>query len=477
MKTYFLNPTLAQGDQYIREGRCMQKASSWATAWPPITLATMAAIAKRNGVVRFLDGNVEPVTLPCLLDDVKLNAPDLVVINTGFPSINNDMEVAQKIKEVLPNTKLLGFGVYFTLLEKEALTNHPFLDFGIVGEPEETFEELLNALSENRTNYSQIKGLLYREDFRVEVTPARPFMQNLDQLPFPDRSLLKNDRYRLPHNNKVYTLINVARGCPYPCTYCIVNPYFGRMVRKHSVDYVIKEIKECINQYGVEEFLFWEEVFTLDRNYALAICNAILSNHLTIKWAATTRVGLLDEELLQAMKKSGCYLLGLGIESGSQTILDNAKKKQTVDEIKQAVQLCKRVGIKTMGHFIFGLPGETKKTATETIKFMKSLGLNYMQSYCAVPYPKTEFGELAKSKGWVRADRWSQYDFGGRSIVDSGTIKPEEVTHFRRKAFRSFYFRPGYLLNNVLKELPISQILRLFNFTDWMNSKRKKVKS
>ncbi len=272
----------------------------------------------------------------------------------------------------------------------------------------------------------------------------------------PDRSFLKNDRYRLPHNNRVFTLVPTGRGCPYSCTYCIVNAYYGRKVRKRSVDGIICEIRECVNQYGIEEFLFWEEVFTLDKDYVLAVCRAIEEAGLKIRWAATTRVTSVEEDVLRAMKRAGCYLLGLGVESGSQTILDNAKKRQTVEDVRRAVACCKKVGIQTMGHFIFGLPGESQQTAEQTIRFMLDLDLDYMQCYCAVPYPKTELGELAKAKGWIRADRWSQYDFGGDSIMNTDQLTCEEVTLFRKKAFRRFYFRPTYVFRQMLRHLSIA---------------------
>ena len=472
MKIYLLNPTIDKSDPYIREGRCMQKASSWATIWPPITLAALANLAREKGPVRLLDGNVEDLSFQDLLTDIKSFDPDLVVINTGFPSIDEDMSVAGKIKEAFPKARLVAFGVYFTLLESESLKNYPFIDFAINGEPEDTFKELLQVLDSNQTDFSSIAGLMYQVDGTLRCNPKRPLITNLDTLPKPARDLLKNDRYRLPHNDKTFTLINVARGCPYPCIYCIVQPYYGNKVRKHSVAYVMDEIRECVEKHGVQEFLFWEEVFTLDKKYAMELCQAILDNGFTFRWAATTRVGLLDEELLSMMKKAGCYLLGLGIESGVQEILDNAKKKQTLDDIRNAVAVCKKVGIKTMGHFIFGLPGETKETAEATIKFLLSLDLDYMQSYCAVPYPKTEYGEMARQKGWIRPVPWSQYDFGGTSIVDMGTLKPEDITYFREKAFKKFYYRPLYLLKQI-KEFSFRQLFTMSKFTRWMRSKKK----
>ena len=387
----------------------MQKASSWAATWPPISLATLAAIAKRRGTAHLVDGNVEELTLDDVLRDVKEQRADLVLINTGFPSIDGDMAVAKAIKEAFPQIKVAAFGVYFTMLEKPGLENYPFLDFAFVGEPEDTLDELLVALAAGTRDLAAIRGLAWHSAEGIVLNAPRPLIDDLDRLPIPDRSFLKNDRYRLPHNNRVFTLVPTGRGCPYPCTYCIVNAYYGRKARKRSVEGIICEIRECVNQFGIEEFLFWEEVFTLDQDYVLAVCRAIEQSGLKIRWAATTRVTSVHEDVLRAMKRAGCYLLGLGVESGSQTILDNAKKRQTLDDVRRAVACCKKVGIQTMGHFIFGLPGESKETAEQTIRFMLDLDLDYMQCYCAVPYPKTGGrvgqGERLDSRGPLVAIR------------------------------------------------------------------------
>jgi len=469
MKTYLLNPTLKDHTKFIREGRCMQKASSWATVWPPITLALLGTLAEKWGPVRLLDGDVESKTMDELLADMRAFAPELVVVNTGFPSIDSDMEIAKRIKDAFPQTLVLAFGVYFTMLAKEAFENYPFLDLCIVGEPEATFGELLQTLNEKQPALDRIQGLMYREGSDLRVNLPRPLLQDLDSLPLPDRALLKNERYRLPHNNQAFTLINTARGCPYPCIYCIVNTYYGRKVRRRSLPHILEEIQTCREKFGIQEFLLWEEVFSLDKDFVHEFCQALIDNRWDIHWAATTRVGALDEETLALMRRAGCYLVGLGIESGCQSILDAAKKKQTLEETRRAVRLAKQAKIQTMGHFIFGLPGETRETAEQTIRFMLDLDLDYMQSYCAVPYPKTELGEMAKARGWIRADKWSEYDFGGNSILQTDTMTREDVDYFRRKAFRSFYFRPGYILKKIFHDISLRQTLRLANFGDWMN--------
>lgn len=476
MKTFLLNPTLQGKPRYIREGRCMQKASSWATAWPPVSLAILGALAKTWGEVRLVDGNVEKITTDGLLKDirgfVRGFAPALVVINTGFPSINDDMDAARAIKEAFPAVKVLAFGVYFTLLEKEGFSRYPFLDFAITGEPEETFAELAEALHKGNSGFSDIKGIIYKEGNDVRQTPPRPFLADLDRLPHPDRGLLKNDRYRLPHNNRRYTLVNTARGCPHRCSFCIVASYYGDTVRRHSIPYILDELRECTRELGIRDFLFWEEAFTLDKKYLLDFCRALTDERLSVGWAATTRAGSLDEEIVVAMKKAGCSLIGLGIESASQEILDRANKKQTLDEVKKAMALCKKHALATMGHFIFGLPGETRETAGATIRFMLGLGLDYMQCYCAVPYPKTGIGAEAKAKGWLRARDWSQYDFGGSSIMCTDTMSNEEVDGFRSRAFTSFYFRPLYIIKRLFAGMSILQLPRIANFRKWMKLPR-----
>jgi anaerobic magnesium-protoporphyrin IX monomethyl ester cyclase len=470
VKTYLLNPSLLGNPRYIREGRCMQKASSWASAWPPISMAILGAIAKAWGEVRLLDGNVEKITLENLLKDIHGFAPKLVVISTGFPSINDDMYAAMKIKEAFPQVNIIAFGVYFTMLGKEGFARHPFLDFAIAGEPEETFSELGAALLLGGNRFDDIAGIIYKSEGGIRQTSPRPLTTDLDRIPHPDRSLLKNKQYRMPHNNHIYTMVNTARGCPYRCTFCIVAGYYGGAVRKHSIRYILDELRECVQRYGTTEFLFWEEAFTLDKKYLMDFCRAIADERLSIKWAATTRAGSLDDEIVYAIKKAGCYLLGLGIESSDREILDRAQKKQTADDVRHAVALCRKHNLATMGHFIFGLPGETKETAEATIRFMLELGLDYMQCYCAVPYPNTALGSEAKKNGWLRAKEWSQYDFGGNSIMCTDTMNCKEVDRFRVKAFRSFYFRPLYILKRLFSDLSILQLVRrAADFSGWMN--------
>ena len=470
MKIMFVNPPTTDNQRYIREGRCMQSVNSWAAIWPPLTLAILASIAKKYGEVSLIDWNVEDISLDAMVRDVVSFGPDILVSCPTFPSIDSDAFFSKKIKEECPRAITLGFGMFFTLLEEASLRDTEGYDAAIYGEPEVTFNEFLSAYAASG-KIVPMEGLIWREGNQIRKGEPRPLIQDLDTLPIASRDLFKNERYKLPHNGHPFTLVNVARGCPYSCIFCTANIYYGKKLRHHSVAYIISEIEQCIKDYGIRDFLFWEEVFTLDKPFGLALCDEIVKRNLNIAWMTTTRADLVDEEIISKMKASGCVLLGLGIESCSQEILDNAKKNETVEQIINAVGLCKKIKLPTMGHFIFGLPGETEETAQKTIDYIINLGLDYMQCYCAVPIPKTPLGQMALEKGWVTAKRWAQYDYGGCSVMNIGTVSPEDVNRYRQIAFRKFYLRPKFILQQILTVKSLRQFMQAANFLKWMKTK------
>jgi anaerobic magnesium-protoporphyrin IX monomethyl ester cyclase len=472
MRTLLINPPPIDGERFIREGRCMQSVDSWAAIWPPLSLGILASLARRHGDVDLFDANVlDGYDVDKTVERAVAFEPDVIVVNTSFPSIEGDAACAQALKHACPRATVAGFGVFFSLLDEQALSACPGFDVGITGEPEPTFDELLHRLAAG-TPLDGMAGLLRRQDGAVIKGPARPVVDDLDTLPFAARDLFRNDAYTLPHNGRPFTLINVSRGCPYPCIYCIAPVYYGKKIRRHSLEYVMRELEECQTKHGIDQFLFWEEVFTLDREFGMALCDAILERHWKISWATTTRADRVDLQILRKMKAAGCDLLGLGIESGVQEILDTARKKETVTDIEEAVVLCRHAGIRTMGHFIFGLPGETEETVQKTIEFGLSLGLDYIQCYAAVPYPKTELGEMAREKGWLMSDRWMEFDFGGSSRMNVGTIRPEQVDAAREELFRRFYLRPATIMRQaaLLARHP-GQVGQALSFLKWMRTR------
>ena len=447
----------------------MQSVDSWAAVWPPLSLAYLAAIARDFGPTEILDANVEAgLTLEGAVRRVRGFEPDVVVIATAFPSIEHDCAAASAIGDACPEALLVGFGVFFTLLEADSMRECPAFDVGIRGEPEATFEAILERRSLGE-DLQGVEGTMRRSGGQVVVEEPRPLIEDLDVLPYPARDLLRNERYRLPTSGRPFTLLNAARGCPYRCSFCIAPVYYGNRLRRHSLEYVLAEIEHCLEEHGLRDFLMWEEIFTLDREFGMAFCDALIERGWDISWAATTRADALDEELLRRMKRAGLFLLGLGIESGCQEILDRAGKRERVEDMKRGVSLCRRAGVKTMGHFIFGLPGETEDTAARTIDFALSLGLDYLQCYVAVPYPNTPLGELARREGWVSSVEWSEFDFGGAAVMRTEGLSAERISACRDKLYREFYFRPWYMLSSAGRMLRRpQQLLQARGFINWI---------
>ena len=199
MKLFFVNPPTIDGEKYIREGRCMQSVDSWAAIWPPLTLAILASIGKKYGQVRMIDCNVETLSAEETLEEIVSFKPDVVVVNATFPSIDSDALFAKQVKDACGNAFVVGFGVFFTLLEERSLQDTEGYDVGIVGEPEETFDEFLTNIR-NTGTIVPIPGLMWREGEEIKKGASRPFIENLDSIPLAARELLKNERYTLPHN-------------------------------------------------------------------------------------------------------------------------------------------------------------------------------------------------------------------------------------------------------------------------------------
>jgi anaerobic magnesium-protoporphyrin IX monomethyl ester cyclase len=468
---FLINPPAVEGEDFIREGRCMQSTSSWVTIWPPLTLAILAAITRKYAEVQLLDCIAEKINIQSLLQILDSFHPDIIILSAAFPSIEGDNQTADEIKNKFPKSVILGFGLFFTLLEKESLGYCKSFDAAIIGEPELTYEEFLQRYVEDQ-QIPHISGLVWKQNGNIEIGPKRQFIEDLDRLPYPARDLLKNELYVLPNTGETFTLVNSARGCFHPCIFCISPLYYGKKIRRHSIEYILEEVESCRRDFNIHNFLFWEEVFTSDKQFCMKLCDEFIRRNLNIKWAATTRADSLDLELLVKMKESNCVLLGLGIESGSERILKNAKKNESMEQVSRAVSLCKKVGIPIMGHFIFGLPGEDDKTIKETINYALKLGLDYIQCYSAVPYPKTELGEMAKSNGWLISDSWSDYDFGGRCIINRDNLSHKNVDRAREKAFRRFYFRLSYLLKQIKNLKSPRRILHALNFVKWIKTSK-----
>lgn len=454
---FLINPPYRSGKGYNREGRCTQEASFWSTPWPPLSLAAIAAVLREGNDVRILDCPAQRMSEQALLAFVQKNAPDIAISSVSTETIESDLAVLGMIKGIMKTSILIIFGIHASVFAEDILKSSA-VDFVVRDEPEGTIRELVHALKKGAL-LDSVKGIAFRSSIgQVVSTAKREFIKDLDALPFPAWDLVDLGRYRLPFSDNPFIIINTSRGCPFRCSFCNAQAYYGSSVRTRSVRNILDELEFSAGRYGIRDVFFWGDTFTLVREQVKNLCAGLIQGNYHIRWVANSRVDTVDEEILGLMKKAGCWLLSFGIESGDERILKSCGKNISLEKTRSAVRMTKAAGIKVAGHFILGLPGETEETAGKTIRLAKKLGLDFAHFYSAVPYPGSLLFEQASREGWIRGKSWAQFR-QSEFVMDLPTISAERLYRLRRNAYYAFYLRPKTLKTALFL---MSSGLRLF---------------
>lgn len=444
-----------------REDRCQQPVKELLVIppLPPMDLMYMAAVAEEITKpcyfeTKIVDYSLEEVKnekqkiqsnpLDKFKSDLKEFQPDYLVVNVASTTFENDLSVLALAKKILPNIITIAKGAHFLTSNTDILYKYKALDLIIVGEAEETLKEILSEKP-----YPKIKGLCYRDGFVPKYTGKRPFVQDLDKLPFPARHLVNNNIFRRPDNNKVQAIIKVSRGCPHHCFFCLATPVSGAKVRVRSAENIIEEIRECVETYNINNFLFWSDIFNADREWTLDLCEKIIESGLKITWSANTRADTIDEEMAELMYDSGCRLVSIGVESGSQYILDKIGKKITINEIRDAVKIFKKAKIKIYNYFVIGLPWDNENTIEETIDFAIRLNSDFVSFYTATPLPGTRFYKFAKENNLFSGNDSFKNAYYA-PVINTMCLSKERVFELHKSAIKRFYLRPGYILQALL---------------------------
>lgn len=436
-----------------REDRCQQPTKELLVIppLPPTDLMYLAGIAEQCGY----EAKIKDYSLGGdFVSDLKKFSPDYLVANIATPTFKSDMETVALAKQELPNLVTIIKGAPFLTYNTNVIYENPFVDYVIMGEPELTLKEILEGVPNN-----EILGICYSENMQGVKNEPRPFNENLDELPFPARHLVDNSIYRRPDNGKVQAVIKVARGCPYHCFFCLATPVSGVKVRTRSAENIIAEIKECVEKYNLRNFLFWSDTFNFDREWTLDLCKKIVDSKLKIVWSSNTRANTMDDEMASLMYKAGCRLVSIGVESGSQEVLNNIGKKITLDEIRNTVKILKKNKIKIYNYFVIGLPWETEKTVEETIKFAIELDSNFISFYTATPLPGTRYFAYAMMNKLVEG----QLNFDNAYYVPavrSHELSKERIFELHKQAIKRFYLRPKFI---------IKTLFGLRSFTEFKN--------
>ena len=434
---------------------------------PPINLAVLSVYLEKYGIQTIIiDGLCEGLNNEQILEIVKKEKPDAVGIGCLTAEYNIVMELANLLKE--NNIKVILGGIHPTALPYRTLIDSK-ADFVICGEGEIAFTKLaLNNLQNN--NIRGVYSLSNLKDDKQSVDFAE-FVENLDDIPFIWDKIPPHN-YTTKPSGQIYKkmpigYIMTSRGCAYKCTFC-ASPYLYKgKVRMRSVESIIAEIKKLINKCKVKEIKFVDDNLAFDKNYLLKFCNSIIDNNIKIPWACTTglRATSIDEEIVIALKKSGCYNFNIGIESANSKILRNINKQETVEDFTKAINLAHKHSVICGGFFVFGLPGETKETMTETMNFATQSKLTIAMFNVLEILPGSKIWQDLNYK-FDRSHLQNPYS-QPRYLPDSLTAS--DIVSAQRLALKKFYFRPKifFKLLPFIKLSPLMYFLeRLFKKVD-----------
>ena len=438
-----------------REDRCQQPTKDLIVIppLPPTDLMYLAAVAEKAGLEAKINDYSQNGDYEA---DLKEFNPDYLVVNIATPTLEHDLDAVKKAKEICPNVITIAKGAAFLTLADRIIKEHNELDFGILGEAENTLKEILEGKPK-----AEILGLYYKENDEVKFTGNRPFIEDLDSLPFPARHLVDNNIYRRPDNNKVQATIKVSRGCPFHCFFCLATPVSGAKVRRRSPENIVAEIKECVEKYNIKNFLFWSDIFNIDKEWTMKLCQAIIDSGLKITWSANTRADTADLEMAEMMYKSGCRLVSIGVESGSQYMLEKMGKKITLNDVRRTVKVFKKNKIRIYNYFVIGLPWETEETVEETIKFAIELNSDFISFYTATPFPGSRFYDYALEHNLF--DKETSFENAYYyPAVNTHNLSRERVFELHKSAIKRFYLRPLYILKMLSRIRSFAEIKNYF---------------
>lgn len=430
---------------------------------PPLGLLYLAGYLEKytSHQVEVLDTQVEELSYEELETRLRNIKPDVVGITAMTFTLIDVLKTAKLVKRISNNIKIVLGGPHVYIYPEETISLKE-IDFLVLGEGEITFAELMDNINDVE-KLKNINGLVFKYNGKIINTGLREFITSLDEIPHPARHLVPYKKYSslLAKRQPITTMIT-SRGCPYNCSFC-ARPHLGKRFRAHSPKNVIHEMQECIN-LGINEFLIYDDTFSIDRQRVLDICDEIINKKLDIGWDIRIRVDTVDEEILKKLKQANCERIHYGVEAGTEKILKVLKKGITLEQAISAFKLTKKMGIATLAYFMIGSPTETKEDILQTIEFAKKLNPDFVHITITTPFPATAIYQKGLEERVFKSDFWREF-----ALNPNGSFQPEywkenleanELLELIDYAYKSFYIRPTYILKELLQVKSFTEFKR-----------------
>ncbi|MFH1337340.1 MAG: radical SAM protein [Nanoarchaeota archaeon] len=436
---------------------------------PPLGILYIAAVLKKNSYhSEVVDCNTKDWSLEKVADYIVDKNPDIVGMGIMTPQIVNTLKICKMVKEKNKDIKICLGGSHINSVGSEVFKFSDDVDFLLVGEGEYAFLDLVKNL---KKDYSKVKNLIYREKGKVKINDRREPIKDLDELPFPDFSLVDIYAYKSPYvENYPMMPIIASRGCPFNCSFCDAHRTHGRLLRKRSPKNIVDEIEYNIKKLNVKHVAIKDSSFILDKEWTHAVCDELMKRKLKIKWNCSSRVDNIDIDVLKKIKKAGCMMISFGVESGSQTVLNNINKQITLDQVAKAFKMAKKVNLKTYGFFMIGNPGDNLERVKKTINFSKKLDPDLVAFQITEAYPGTELYDLGLKNKTLADPQWYMQGMDNyvgivalSACLEYPDLTKKQQQILLKRAYREFYLRPEYVIKKLASIKNFKQLKDLVN--------------
>jgi anaerobic magnesium-protoporphyrin IX monomethyl ester cyclase len=446
-RTLLVNPPLINGIAFTRQGRCQEREEVLGTTKPPYTLVLLASLLRSAGCeVRLLDATASQLSTNEVIVTLEREgfSPTLIVFPSTTPTLEADAREIARIKQRF-NAPMFCFGPHASTVPIESMHRAKDVDGMFVGEPEDAVLQLasLDSLDE----LGEVASLTWRSNGAVLPHRTHGTFSAFLQSPYPAWDLLDLKRYALPLVNKPYVLVETSRGCPYTCDFCVAPIHQGHKFRERGPKALVDEIERTHRDLGIEFFYLWADTVTLNVKTFTAFCDELIARNLPIQWFGNARAdNLTDPAFVHRLRRAGCWMLALGIETESDEVRKDMAKRLERQKIQTAFSNMRDAGIKSFAFFIFGYPGETVQTMELTTKYAIELDPDFANFYPAVPYPGTDLFDKCVRENLLSPEDadWARMEYSYYLLRGNG-LDEKVVMEAINRARRRFFLRPAYM--------------------------------
>ena len=450
MKILVINPPRVDGYPVVREERYEHK--DMGAVYPPLNLLYVTSVLRKDGFdVSIIDANGFNLSYNDIINIADEIKPKIIISRIGFDTQYDDISFLKSMKERYKSILIVRNKIISDVdwLREKFLLENNFIDIFLNVEPDAVISKVVShIINQGVNNLKELKGISFIENGKVITTEPAEVIKNLDEIPFPAYDLLPNLKpYHTGVLDSPFATVVTSRGCPFQCTFCA---YANMGHRFRSAENVVEELRWLKKDMNLKSFLFFDDLIGLKRDVFLDILKLMIKEKLNLRWVSCTRANLITDEMLKLMKKAGCEEMALGIESGSEKVLNATHKNIKLDDIRKAAKLLHKNKILFYGLAIIGLPGETRETVKETLKFIKEIDPFYTQFTFATPFPNTEIYKYYKENNLLLTEDWSKYSpLSLEPVIRTKELSPEELKELRAYLYRKLILRPIYLLKKI----------------------------